>query len=262
MAKRWTKEEVDKLYDLQKEGKTYKETGDILHRTEAAVAYKLHELKHIKNKIWPKEDIQKLIELKNSGKSRPEIVEILGYSLPEVINQLCYLKNIVGIEIIPYHNTEIDNEKIAQLRESGYQTKEISSILNIPYTTIRSRINKMLLTGRLKKIRNGPDQISKKEIDRLINLINDGYKNREISEIMGIPQGAVESRIYKLLLQNKIARRNIKFEDNDMVNEIARLRDCEGKTYTEISEILNYRSHTEIHRLYNKYKRKRDDNKR
>lgn len=98
--------------------------------------------------------------------------------------------------------SKINYEEFIKLYNENYNDKEISEILNVKFDTLQA----YRLRKKLSPNRKNEDKFILKDKTLLIDLFNQGYSKKEISEILNINFNTLTSYLQKLDL--KILNRN------------------------------------------------------
>lgn len=153
--------------------------------------------------------------------------------------------------------------------EQGLPIKKISEIMNIPLKSISDKIYKLKTDKNFSKEELGNSQWkwSDEESDKLVDCINKGMKEKEISELMKIPIGRIRNRIYFLKKKKELSNKTEKLV-NDRKHtsapmwterEIKKLISLynDGKTYEDIGKELKRKSEY-LSRIVSMYKEAKD----
>ena len=181
------------------------------------------------------------------------------------------LANQVAADSKPFR-TEWSEQEVSDLLkylEQGLHSKKISQIMNIPLKSISDKIYKLKNDKNFNKeeLGNSHWQWSDKETEDLILYLDQGKKEREISELMNIPLGRVRNKIYSLKKKKELSNKTEKNINNRKhtltpmwtEKEMKKLVSLynNGKTYEDIGKELK-RPPSYLSRVINMYKEAKD----
>ena len=199
------------------EGKSQKEIADELHISRSLVGKEIMKMR--KKGIEVPTDVKRIIEREEiliklkEGKTQTEIVNELDLTYSIVIHRIKEMKEL-GIEIPKIQrgrrgnpkkteNDETDNLILVLLDEKKSQT-EIAEELDVSPVTIARRIKGMRERGvevpTISKGKTGkPKRTENDELDnRILEVLEEGKSQSEVSKELGVPYSTVSKRIKKM----------------------------------------------------------------
>lgn len=191
-------------------------------------------------KKWTKEELQVLKE--NMDATLAKIQSLLPDKSPDDIVErikLLYRVNPVN----KYTEEELDIIR-KNPRMSVFNLMKL--LPNRSYDSIKGKV----YTIHGYKRENPPKRWTPEEMNKVRELVNDGYTNYEIAEILGRPLNSVMGLLYTRKLTNTIRRRVFENRINWKKETIEKLSEYQkaGKTVEQISEILS----VPVNKIYQK----------
>lgn len=135
-SRKWTEIEIKKLIEYRNNGIRKKKIGELLNRTENAIANKLNDLGIRITSIWVPKEI-KLLEHKYEESTTEELVKLFPSHTLGSINKKAKAFGLVRKNKLcaKWSNKEI--EKLKSLVKDKYTDKEISKELDRPITYVK-----------------------------------------------------------------------------------------------------------------------------
>lgn len=175
----WTKQDEDKLLELEQQGRSYEEIALYFDRTSNSIESKLNKL-HIKlgDKVprtgvkWTPEQLQELSELVDSGKSLEELAEHFN----RTTNAIEVKVNRIGKQLIRPNRYWKDTEEtsFAEDWEDGtLSVKQLIKKYNRPWFSLRKRAQLLKLGPRPYN----DEYVSVTDICREMQVSNDRVYN-------------------------------------------------------------------------------------
>jgi hypothetical protein len=139
----WSKNEINKLIELNKMGNTPEEISEVLNRTPFTISQKISKLNKqfnlnlkLSRKIWNANDIATLKELSKQNYTARKVAEIMGRTKSSIQSACDHM----GIKLRSSFRkwTEADNEFLLQNFKCKNK-REIMEHLNKPWTSILKR---------------------------------------------------------------------------------------------------------------------------
>lgn len=160
-----------------------------------------------------------------------EIAEILGVDEIEVYNIVANGRKIT---------TNDERSRMIQLYNQGYSYSAIGRIFNKSHSCVKERIE-----HPAKMSYNNSNKLTKKQLDKMKEMIEDGYSIEDISKEIKISTSSITYRLSHTNLREQITHVS-KSEKNKFI----RLRK-KGKSYSEIARICNRSRNTVSRHLHN-----------
>lgn len=136
-------------------------------------------------------------------------------------------------------------EKVRELRNDGVDTEIIASTLGISPGTVRTYSSILIRNGEIEpRLRGRPSQYGERAKERVKELREQGYDNRQISEVLDMPYSSVAAyasrlnRSGEITPQKKGSKTGADRRGGTVISNVKRLRN-EGYRNDEISIILN-----------------------
>lgn len=217
-----TPERLDKIIELYKSGKSYKQISEIIGCNQSTVKRKLvkldnyeelkiENLKNTTKKIVTPKDVEKMVELFRQGENVKNIAKTLGYDAT-TINK--YLEKQPNIEQLRSENsqnstkvsvTDKDVQRMVDLYKQGKTTKEIAEILGFAKSTVKVHLKKVKNRNKLESehkenynlLNRGRIIVTPDLVEKMAILRKEGKSTRRIAIILGCSKNAILDNLTK-----------------------------------------------------------------
>ena len=221
------KDKVQKFIKLHKEGKSYREIGEVFGMSFATASNYAKKLKaqgadiDLRGKgvrtgmqlldLSDKDKVQQFIKLHKEGKSYKEISEVFGLSTATASNYAKKLKaqgadidlrGQGGIKSLDLSDKQ-KVQKFIKFYNEGRSLREIAEAFEMSHGSVKRYINILEQSGEDIKQRdhsnqNSLDLLDKRKVRRFIKLYNEGYSLTQLGDAFGMSSGSVRNYVKRL----------------------------------------------------------------
>lgn len=266
-----TPERLNKIIELFKKGKTFKEISIEIGCNPSTVARQLRKLENWKElekentknttrKIITPDIIEKMIELYKQGNSANSIGRILDCDPSTVADYIEKQpdKNAIKEEHAKnktqFTVTQEHIKKMIELYKQGKSTSEIAKILGCSKSTVKNHIRKSDNVSKIRKEHiksfneksNGRILVTEDIAEEMATLRKQGKSTRRIAAILGCSKCAVISNLSKRNDFSEIEKEHIKNKQNEKQKTLDEIVEkyTSGISIQELSKKYNYTEST------------------
>lgn len=213
------KVEDNEILELLNEGLSKKEIAKKLKVSYSCISSRIKKLKKLGVEIYDKsrEKDNIIVALLKEECYQAEIARKLGITR-EAVSQRMKKMEEQGVKIPKRKRNKKSKKpindatdyKILELYEKEFPQGKIAKELGISYNTVHRRMSKMEAQGLVEKRVIKPKKTENDEKDnKILKLLEEGFKQIEIAKEMGVSVGAVSHRVTRMKKRGEVIPKNI-----------------------------------------------------